>query len=73
MLIKANRRIPVALAEEIADGSLSLTMNTDLNMHSHLCAIPDAELTKILNEALDSLIVKFDELKNEYDKRRCAE
>lgn len=74
MLIKVNRRIPVSIGRsQIADGSLSLTLNTDLNAHAYLSAIPNTELNKILNNMLDDLITKLDLVTKEYDRRDYVE
>lgn len=73
MLIPAKRRIIVQLGEGLVDGSLTLTLNTDLHAHSHLSQIPRTELSRELNEALDRLIVRFSVLKMEHDKRKYSE
>jgi len=74
MQIKAKRRIVVQLGkDELVDGHLSLTLNTDLLAHGHLSAIPTMELNRELSEALDRLIVRFCGLRLEYDKRGYSE
>ncbi len=68
MQVKVNRRISVTLSgKEITDGSLSLTLNTDLNAHAYLAGIPTAKLFKLLNNSLDIMQVEIDDLKQEHD------
>jgi len=75
MQVTAKRRIVTKLADkgQFHDGSLSLTLNTDLFTHDHLAQIPVTELNRELNEALDRLIVRFSVLKMEHDKRKYSE
>jgi len=74
MLIKANRVIQVQLSnKQIADGHLSLILNTDLNSHAYLSGIPTSEINKVLGDSLEILILALGVLKRTHDKRGYSE
>lgn len=64
---KATRRTVVKLSDKkMVDGSLSLTLNTDLHEHARLSKIPRQEIIKELNKSLDELVITLSELSDEH-------